>query len=251
LCAIPLTGQVSVFQLVTSPTIDGSVGGSEWTNASVALQINNFQVGSDPGTSDISGTVRLAWDATNLYALFQITDDSRGEDSADGLPTVLNSFDDDSVELNFANTWPGTGNLTSLNNFQYRMNPNTDVDDQELETFRTGTSTGVTWSPANTGTNQNYVVEISIPWSTLSVVSPTIGNSFAFNAALNDDDDGGARETQSFWMATGTDAWFEANQWGQIQLAAAIPEPSTVSLMFGITGLAFWVIVKRRRVAKA
>lgn len=114
LCAIPLTGQVSVFQLGTAPTIDGSVGAGEWTNASVALSMNNFEIGSDPGASDISGTVRLAWDTTNLYALFQITDDVRGENSADGDPSTLNSFDDDSVELNFGNTWPGTGGLDQL-----------------------------------------------------------------------------------------------------------------------------------------
>lgn len=134
------------------------------------------------------------------------------------------------------------------------MNPNTDVDDQELETFPLSTSTaGISWAPANTGTNQNYVVEISIPWSTLGVVTPTIGNSFAFNTALNDDDgdNGGDRETQSFWMSTDAEAWQDATQWGQIQLAAAIPEPSTVSLMFGITGLAFWVVVKRRRGVQA
>ena len=89
LCAIALTGQVSVIQMGTAPTIDGSIGAGEWTNASVALSMSNFQIGSDPGASDISGTVRLAWDATNLYALFQITDDVRGDGSADGNPAIL------------------------------------------------------------------------------------------------------------------------------------------------------------------
>jgi hypothetical protein len=126
-------------------------------------------------------------------------------------------------------------------NFQYRMNPGTNY---ELETFRPFTATGAVW--ASTGAT-SYVVEFQVPWSTLSVVSPTIGNSFAFNAAVNDDDDTGARETKAFWMATDDNAWFEADQWGEITLAAAIPEPSSVAFLMGLTGIAAWLIVKRRQ----
>jgi hypothetical protein len=243
----PLAGQVSVFQLGTAPTIDGTIGAGEWSNASVALSIDQFQLGSDPGASDISGTVRLAWDATNLYALFEITDDIRGQDSADGTspgpPLNIDSFDDDSVELNFGNTWPGTGDLNDAANFQYRMNPGTN---SELEIFRTGTDTGVVWSSSGA---TSYLVEFQVPWSTLGVIgaSPTIGDSFAFNAAINDDDDGGTRETQSFWMATDDQAWFEAGQWGEITLAAAIPEPSSVAFLMGLSGITAWLIVKRRK----
>lgn len=242
LCASPLFGQLTVYQLASSPTTDGTIGAGEWTGTDSAT-INNFQIGASGAT----GTVQLAWDATNLYALYQVTDSSRGEDSADGIPTVLNSFNDDSVELNFGRS-PFTGDLNDTDNFQYRMNPGAN---QELETFRTGTSTGVVWA-ANGATN--YTIEMEIPWSTLGVVTPTIGNQFSFNAVINDDDaspNDGARDAQAFWMAIDANAFQDETQWGTITLAGAIPEPSTYAMIFGLVGLASVAFVKRRKAASA
>ena len=65
------------------------------------------------------------------------------------------------------------------------------------------------------------------------------------------DDDGTERETQLFWNTTDSNAWDDATEWSEIQLAAAIPEPSTYAMIFGLVGLATVIVVKRRKATAA
>ncbi|MCZ6673269.1 MAG: hypothetical protein O7C75_10060, partial [Verrucomicrobia bacterium] len=221
--------------------IDGIITGSEWSDASVAQSILNFSVGTDPGASDISGSVSLKWDSTNLYVLFQVTDDARSLDSSDNDPTDLNSFEDDTVEVYLDMNHTGTGALsTALKRYQYRFG----LENSELETAEL-TNPTTNFAFAHTGAT-SYVMEIEMPWTTLGL-TPTIGATLGFDAAINDDDDGGSRDNQLFWNATMESAFNDASQWGDIQLTAAIPEPSTVSFIFGLTGLVFWIVVKKRK----
>jgi hypothetical protein len=241
--SLPLTGQVSVFQTNTGPTIDGTLGLGEWTNATV-FSIDQLVDGSASG---ISGSVSLLWDSNNIYALFQVSDDLRGDDSADGngIANSLDSFNDDSVEFYFANSTSATGAMDGTTKFQYRINPG---NNQELEATPLFTSpTGVSFFSTDTGTNSNYFIELAIDWDTLNVASPTIGSSYRFLAGINDDDDGGSRDSQLFWFATDSASYQIAQDWGVIELAA-IPEPSTVAFLMGLTGLGAWLIVKRRRI---
>ncbi|MCB1121629.1 MAG: PEP-CTERM sorting domain-containing protein [Verrucomicrobiae bacterium] len=249
LCSLPLAGQVSVFTSTNSVSINGAIGAGEWADASSPISIDQLVSGSSGGASDISGTVRLKWDATNLYALFQITDDLRGEDSADGTPSNFDSYNDDSVELYFSNSWPGTGDLNDYpSNHQLRMNPGTS---QELETYWLNAYSGTNWGASSPGPNANYIVEVQVPWSELGVTTPTIGNSFAFMAGINDDDDGTDRDAQLFWNTLDPNAYNDATQWSEIQLAAAIPEPSTYAMIFGAVGLGAWFFIKRRQISEA
>lgn len=258
--AIPLAGQLSVFQLTNTVTADGTITGTEWDDATAASSIFLNHLSSVTGggltaptnAADLSGNVRLKWDTSNLYALFEINDDTRGEDSADGngIANNLNSFDDDSVEINFGTSTSVTGNLDGVDKFQYRLNPNSLGNDEIEATPLTTSGAGIVWGFANTGTASNYVVEAAIPWSTLNVTTPTIGNEFSFMAGVNDDD-GSDREHQLFWNSTSSTAWNDATQWSDIQLAAAIPEPSTYAMIFGLVGLASVIIVKRRKAAAA
>lgn len=243
LISIPLFGQILVPQLTESVTIDGTIGASEWSDASVVNAFSSTPVsGASGGASDISGNFQLKWDPSNLYLLYQITDDARQIDSSNNDPGNLNSFDDDSVELFFDVNNLGGGSLSLANqNYQYRFG----LENSELETGPlTAPRTGVSFVHTDIGTS--YQMEISVPWSTLGF-TPTIGNSLGFDSALNDDDDGTGRDAQLFWNAINSSAFNDASQWGDITLTAAIPEPSTVTLLMGLTGIGAWFVVRRRR----
>ncbi len=252
LISIPLFGQISVPQLTNAVTIDGTIGAGEWSDASAVNSFGNTVSGSPSG---ISGNFQLKWDSTNLYALFQITDDLRNSDSGDGSPLTLNTFNDDSVELFFD---VNNSNAESLNtidqNYQYRFAVGGTagvINSSELETgpIDSNLLSGVNF--AHSGAT-SYNMEISVPWSTLGFAA-AIGNNLGFDAALNDDDSptspfpGNGRDSQLFWNAINDSAFNDASQWGDIQLTAAIPEPSTVSLLMGLTGIGAWFIVRRRR----
>ena len=253
LISMPLFGQISVPQLTNAVTIDGTISAGEWSDASV---VNSFNTTPVSGTaSGISGDFRLKWDATNIYALFQITDDVRNSDSGDGLANPLNTFNDDSVELFFDVNNSNAGSLNAIDeNYQYRFavgGTAGTINSSELETgpIDSNLLTGVNF--AHLGAT-SYDMEISVPWTTLGF-APSIGSNLGFDAALNDDDSptspfpGNGRDSQLFWNAINDSAFNDASQWGDIQLTAAIPEPSTVSLLMGLTGIGAWFIVRRRR----
>lgn len=243
LISLPLFGQISVPQLTNAVTIDGTIGAGEWSDASVVNAFNNTPVsGVSGGTSDISGNFQLKWDPSNLYLLYQITDDARQIDSSNNDPGNLNSFEDDSIELYFDVNNSNAGSLTLIDqNYQYRFG----LENNELETGPLDApQSGISFVHTDIGTS--YQMEISIPWSTLGFTA-TLGNSLGFDAALNDDDDGGARDAQLFWNAINESAFNDASQWGDIQLTAAIPEPSTVTLLMGLASIGVWLVVRKRR----
>lgn len=250
LCAGSLSGQMTISTptLTNAVTIDGIIVGNEWSDASVTNSIAKLVFGSTSGASDMTATIRLKWDATNFYALVQVTDDARNVDSSNNDPAIINSFHDDSVEIYLDMDHLGTAGaptepLSTANRiYQYRFG----LENSEIETVElTNPTTNFAFAHADTGSN--YVMEIEMPWSTLGGLSPTIGAVYGFEAGINDDDDGGDRDAQFFWNAALASAWNDAGQWGDIQLAAAIPEPSTVSLLFGMSGLVGWIVFKKRK----
>jgi hypothetical protein len=74
-----------------APTIDGSVD-SKWNSAN-SQTIANVIVGPVVDASDLSGSFRTLWDATNLYVLVEVTDNSQRNDSG------ISTWHDDSVEI--------------------------------------------------------------------------------------------------------------------------------------------------------
>lgn len=247
--SMPLFGQLSfdVPQLTNTVTIDGAIVGNEWNDASVAQSFNTTPVSGS--ASGISGNFRLKWDATNVYALFQITDDVRFSDSGGTGPDPLDTFNDDSVELFFDVNNSNTGILAVANqNYQYRFAVDGTAGVANSSEIETGPIlgsllTGVSF--AHTGST-SYNLEVLVPWGTLGY-SPTLNDTLGFDVALNDDDNGGARDSQLFWNAVNVSAFNDASQWGDITLTAAIPEPSTVTLFMGIAGIGAWLIVRRRK----
>ena len=220
------SGQLILVPKAINPVIiDGVIEDEEWADAISDTSISNLILGTSDGLSDISGNVSLKWDEQNLYVLFQITDDAQFVDTTDGDPAQLNTFDDDSVEvfLDINNTNSGDLNQNA-GRYQYRFIP---LQDGEIERFPDSLPvTGFQFSHQGT---TSYIMEISMPWSTLGVIDPGVDDILGFEIGLNDDDDGDDREAQLFWNAQDSSAWQDASQWGDIQLKEEKIEPPVIN----------------------
>lgn len=62
-----------------------------------------------------------------------------------------------------------------------------------------------------------YSVEMAIPWSELGIV-PTAGMTIGFDVAVNDDDNGGDRDSQLMWAGT-NDNWTDTSMFGNLELS--------------------------------
>lgn len=148
---------------------------------------------------DLSGTVRLMWDATYLYALYQLQDDADRRDSAE-------NWNDDSVEL-YLDMSGDRGLAYRDDDLHYIVSR----DAKRLTETAHGRTDGVRAAAADTQTG--YAVELAVPWTTLQTRA-SAGSRFGLDVMLNDDDNGGKRDAQMSWNSPDTKAWRHPNRFG-------------------------------------
>jgi VCBS repeat-containing protein len=182
----------AIMEAETAPTIDGSVD-AVWSDAAT-YSIANTLFG-ETGGSDLSGTWRALWDASNLYYLFEVTDEAFQNDSA-------NPWEDDAVELYIdADNSKGTS-YDGVDDYQLVMRWN----DSTLH-LGVNSATNITGMVFDIVTvSGGYVCEISIPWSTLGQTASQ-GKLIGTDVHVNDDDDGGSRDGKIAWFTTVDSSW--------------------------------------------
>nr|WP_081428662.1 sugar-binding protein [Cytophaga hutchinsonii] len=192
-----------IYQTGSAPTIDGTVDGL-WSNfPSTGITKNN--TGTISSGTDLSGNWKAMWDASNLYVLVQVTDDVKRNDGGTDV------YNDDGVEvyIDLGNTKATT---YGTNDQQYTFRWNDVTAAYEINGHPV---TGITKGISNTATG--YIVEVSIPWSTIGGTASL--NSFqGFEVMINDDDDGGAREGKLAWVASTDDTWSNPALMGTVVL---------------------------------
>ena len=159
-------------------------------------------VGTLPADSDdLSFKIYAGFDSNYLYIAVQVRDSVIQTDSAEADSANGNTWQDDSVEVfvdgKNANdpTWAAGqigGQFVITANNAYR----------EAEAGNPGYGTNAAWyaktAPLADGTG--YEAEFRISLATLG--NPKPGDVLGFTVAVNDDDDGGARERQLIWVGT-------------------------------------------------
>lgn len=156
------------------------------------------------GSGGSMGSVTMTWDATNLYFVFAVTDDTPHDDSA-------LQWQDDSVEIYL--------DVDNAKSTSYQ------ADDQQLTIARSTTEIqGI--NSADTGSivvvrasdAGGYTLDVTVPWAAIGVSNPPLGDDIGFDFAINDDRDGGdTREAQV--MVFGASNNFEnTSQFGTITL---------------------------------
>ncbi|ABG59303.1 CHU large protein; esterase-related protein, CBM9 module, carbohydrate esterase family 1 protein [Cytophaga hutchinsonii ATCC 33406] len=192
-----------IYQTGSAPTIDGTVDGLWSSFPSTGITKNN--TGTISSGTDLSGNWKAMWDASNLYVLVQVTDDVKRNDGGTDV------YNDDGVEvyIDLGNTKATT---YGTNDQQYTFRWNDVTAAYEINGHPV---TGITKGISNTATG--YIVEVSIPWSTIGGTASL--NSFqGFEVMINDDDDGGAREGKLAWVASTDDTWSNPALMGTVVL---------------------------------
>ena len=189
-----------------APTIDGTAGEGEWKLVNLATKVA-------AGTTDNAASFDLLWDATYLYVAIAVRDANLVNDSEA-------VFRDDAVEV-FIDVDNNGGPYDPIDLQLIRG-----YDDPELFVSRSFDGEILhASSPTDTG----YTVELAIPWSGLGI-TPESGFTLGFDVAVDDDDDGDARDGLLVWSGTGSN-FNTTDGFGEIVLSDEVappykPEPS-------------------------
>ncbi|HEY9044480.1 MAG TPA: sugar-binding protein, partial [Ohtaekwangia sp.] len=198
-CTAPVVAQVSGTAPVINQTIE-----SAWSIAPTRA-ISNVTIGALP--SDYSGRWRALYNSSNLYLLVEVNDATRQNDSG------ANWWEDDVVEIFIDGDNSKGTTYDGQNDFQYGFRWN----DAAIKTGGNSVSntSGIVFSMYASG--NGYILEASIPWSTIGV-TPALGKAIGLDIQVDDDDNGGTRDAQTASFATNTTAWQNPSVFGTVYL---------------------------------
>lgn len=201
------------------PLIDGVL--NEWAQTEMAVldfkSADHIVYQPAPASSDISVELRSFWDTGWLYFGVHVTDERLYGDSSE-------VWHDDGVEL----ALDGLNDLLALGADDHQY---TAVHDGRLADF------GVLLSPNVAGgaslavrkTGTGYDMELAIPLSMLQAGPLVAGKTMGFNIGVNDDDDGGARNSSvDNWLVwQGQSTYNTPSQYGKLVLGNLYQYPAS------------------------
>lgn len=202
---VNVTNTYKIYKTVDTPIIDGEVD-AQWEDLNVvAISAEKTIVETVSNEADLSGNIRFLWDNTNIYFYAEITDDAKQNDSD-------NSYEDDAIEIYFdINNDKAT--TYGTNDVQYSFGWN---DGTVVGSLPSGRAiTGIEYVAVST--TNGYVVEGSIPWTTLQG-TPQVGQLIGIDFMINDDDNGTGRDGKLSWNAATDDAWQNPSLFGTAKL---------------------------------
>ena len=189
------------------PKIDGKTD-DIWSQAS-RHEIRNVIYSPVSERSDLTANYRAMWDTQNLYVLVNVMDESLKNDSDE-------FWLDDGVEV-FIDADNSKSDSYGNNDYQYFFewadeNPG-------MGEFKHDRTAGVEFAVART--ERGYQAEIKIPWSTLGT-KPSAGAKIGLDVHVNDDDDGGDRDSKVTWRGKEDNAWQTPQALGTANLLGTI-----------------------------
>lgn len=171
-----------------APAIDGIIE-SNW-NTFTSHYLNNLLLGND---NDISAYFKTIWDEVNLYILIEVTDDN--------LSTSGTSWYQDDIAEIYIDI--GNDKATSYGSDDYQFYYGYSMG--SIEETKQSATTNVDY--AQTTDASGYVMEISMPWSTLQENSPEQGTALGIDIHCIDNDGGDTRVGKIAWEATSDNSW--------------------------------------------
>ncbi|MDD5064551.1 MAG: sugar-binding protein [Phycisphaerae bacterium] len=216
------TMAATIMPAATPPVIDGNED-DVWSVAPV-YKLKNVIYAPPSSPNDIAADFRAMWDADNLYLLVDVTDDSLVNDTrpdqAVTLPTGSTNIPwwyDDCVEV-YIDAGNSKSNQYGSEDAQYhfdwdRTSPTMGRHNEHgrMENIEFAMKT----------IEKGYRTEIKFPWATLGK-KPSAGSSIGLDVHVNDDDEGGERDTKITWCDKQDTAWSNPQAFGNGELAGIV-----------------------------
>jgi len=204
------------------PAIDGVM--EEVWSYSTEQEITKVTAGSNPSSpADCSGTWRALWDWDHIYVWVEVNDEALDNDSGSG-----SKYQDDSVEF-YVDGDNSKGDTCDENDHQYTCRWN-NAEIEEPSAIHNGEPSLVGFEYAIVTTGSGYIYEARIPWMSIMGKSPAAGQLIGIEVWINDDDDGGDRDSQISWFGTDGNGWQTPSMWATGQLVAGnkagVPNPA-------------------------
>jgi hypothetical protein len=198
----------------TMPVLDGVVDQVWFYSEEHA--IDTSQVGAAPSSpADGSGTWRALWNWENLYVLVEVNDDSLIADSGGG----GDKWRDDSVEI-YVDGDNSKDSSIGSDDHQYTVWWGNEVWEAPAAIHH-GDPSLVDVDYALVTTDNGYRIEVKLPWMSIMGEPPTPGQEIGFDVWINDDDDGGERDSQISWYSTDGNGWQDPSVWAVAVLEAS------------------------------
>jgi hypothetical protein len=202
-----VTAPANIVKTGRAPVIDGQA--EDLWSAAGKYDIKNVMYSPVSGPNDCSATYKAMWDSDNLYLLVEVTDDSLKNNGGD-------YWNNDGIEV-FIDSDNSKSTAYGDNDFQFHFD--WDKAKPIMAEAKHGDIQGVEFVMVTTG--NGYRTEIKFPWSALKA-KPSAGVAIGLDIQVNDDDDGGDRDSKLAWHCTEDNAWNDPSTFGNAQLLGLV-----------------------------
>ena len=166
-----------------------------------SFQITKYVIGGGTG---FSGSAIVTWSATAITFAFSVVDSTPWNDSSE-------PWNDDAVEV-FLDLNNGKSTSYQADDFQIIV----PRDESATHSPQSSADTAAMPVVERSSNAAGYNVKISIPWSTIGVGgNPPLGADIGFDLAVDNDSDGGDRNSQVVVFGT-ADNFINTSPWGVI-----------------------------------
>ncbi|OAS17909.1 endo-1,4-beta-xylanase [Paenibacillus oryzisoli] len=196
-----------------TPVIDGEMD-SKWANAPV---YTTDVIVEQHNNAVAKAQLRAMWDVQNLYVYAIVLDSNLSDANA-------NAWEQDSVEI-FVDQNNGKTDIYQGDDGQYRIN---------FKNGKTvgGHATSNNYTSATKIVDGGYVVEAAIA---LDTITPQAGNVIGFDLQVNNDQDGGSRDSVFSWNDPTGQSYQNTSRFGVLKLEQVQASDSSTSYTSSVT----------------
>ncbi|MEN6333750.1 MAG: sugar-binding protein, partial [Phycisphaerales bacterium] len=198
---------VSILRTNRSPEIDGKAD-ALWADVE-SNKIANVAYAPASDETEVSAGIKAMYDNEALSLLVDVADEKLVNDSDE-------FWLDDTVEV-FLDADNSKSDSYEDNDYQYNFS--WDGSSPSMGETKHDKTEGVKYAFAKT--DAGYRLEVRLPWSTVDA-DPQTTSQIGLDVHVNDDDDGGDRDTKLMWCTTEDNAWQNPAALGTGELARLV-----------------------------